>query len=566
MKLLLLLCAFCLVPGPIAIGQATNLEVASDQTTCGKTLLNQGDTAVIKSGGVISTFMGKGISMEADNQSVFNEGLIITTGHAAYGVANSGNNARLTNNGTISTSNNSAHALFSKKGGNVQITNRGTLFTNGSEADAIYVSGDSGFSLVNSGHIIALQGHAINIKESSNPTLTLLRGSHIQGPIHSDNYLNLNVGPGHSLALTLDGTSAGFTAQQIENPFAIVGNTLAVIDPLGLGWQVDFVADLSDMVLNGIYPYRTAFPYNAKQNACGVWVGEMANRTYRHQTKIAPPPCPLTCSSFWVKGLGSHRNRNRGELESYHNWQGGFLVGYNCPLWQGDIGVLGGAAFGKAMASEVGQKGESTTYMVGASYERIFYHGFLGAALVAGYSSIDNQRYVMNNLIPDGVEKATAEAHGLFISPELTYVQHFPSIWCSPTLTATLRYAGLFLGDYTESGSLANLSVNQRNIQLLTVRGEFGLPIGAGRGVCRWEPYLGVLGRFQLAGREVEAELLDQPLSFEPNNFSQIAALLLGIRSDHEIGRLTLFVNFEASFETYNSTRVLGEGGLRVSF
>ncbi|NGX46629.1 MAG: hypothetical protein K940chlam2_01825, partial [Chlamydiae bacterium] len=130
------------------------------------------------------------------------------------------------------------------------------------------------------------------------------------------------------------------------------------------------------------------------------------------------------------------------------------------------------------------------------------------------------------------------------------------------------RYAGLFLGDYSEKGSLTNLSVKDREIDLLTTRFELALPYMTSRGICCWSvgPYLGVFGRYQVGGNCVDAELLGQPLHFNQGGPRNLAAFLLGFRGVQSMGCFNLFLNLEGSFDNYSSSRILGEGGIGFSF
>ena len=135
-------------------------------------------------------------------------------------------------------------------------------------------------------------------------------------------------------------------------------------------------------------------------------------------------------------------------------------------------------------------------------------------------------------------------------------------------MSFTLRYAGLFLGNYSEKGSLTNLSVKNREIDLLTTRFEFALPYSATRGICCWsvEPYVGVFGRYQVGGNRVDGELFGQSLSFDPGSPRNLAAFLFGFRGVQSLGCFNLFLNLEGSFDNYSSSRILGEGGIGFSF
>jgi len=505
-------------------------------------ITNSSNELVIMNSGQISTEgdNSHGISNGGDDSVITNSGQISTEGGNSHGIESLCERVVITNSGQISTTGDDAHGIFNDGGTEAVITNSGLILTKGEDADGIRNDDGADIHIINSGTIRSAQSFALNLL-GTNPTLSLLRGSNLQGRVFNDDPLNLNVETGLNLALKLDSGNAGFNDLGIEAPFIRVGDTIGVIDPTGLAMQADVVADLSDTILNGIYRHRTAFSCQCTPCGCGVW----------------------------AQGIGSYRERSRNkDTVGHDNWQGGFLVGYDTPLYGGNVSLFGGVSFGEAEVDEQTQKANTTSYVGGLTYERLFCNTFLGLALAVGYVDWDNERFVMNNLASGGVEKARTDTGGVFVSPEVTLAHFFSSLWCSPTMSFTLRYAGLFLGDYTEKGSLTNLSVKDREIDLLTTRFELSVPYTASRGICCWsiEPYLGVSGRYQVGGNRVDAELLGQSLSFDPGSPRNLAAFLLGFRGIQSFGCFNLFLNLEGSFDSCRSSRILGEGGIGFCF
>lgn len=522
-----------------------------------------GANATVINNGTILTQGAIGIRIEGANSTATNSGLIFTREEGAFGIFSNSLNGVITNTGTISTLGSESEGI-QNTGNSALIFNSGTITTQGEDAlgidnlgiDTVIVNSGSiatfgveavgifnegaNVHIINSGSISAAQSHALELF-GLNPTLTLLRGSNLQGPVNITQLLNLNVETGLNLVLTLNPGNPGFASLNIDAPFVQVGNTVAVIDTTGIALQADVLADLSDTILGGVYRNRAAFP-------C----------------------CYVVCErGLWVEGLGSYRNRNRNDSHfGYNIWQGGFLVGYDYPAFCGAISLFGGASFGEAEVDQSTQQTDLSHYFGGVSFERFSCNNFLGIALVAGYSQLDNDRFVMNNLASGGVETAHACIDGFFISPEITYALQFPQWWYAPILSGTIRYAGHFFGNYTEKGSAANLSVKDRDIQLVTVRGELGLPFSKSSclGCRRVEPYLGVAGRFQVSGNQVDAELLGQDLSFDAGNAQNLALFLVGFRGTRSFGRANFFLNLEANFDNHNSSRIFGEAGIGLSF
>ena len=129
-------------------------------------------------------------------------------------------------------------------------------------------------------------------------------------------------------------------------------------------------------------------------------------------------------------------------------------------------------------------------------------------------------------------------------------------------------YRGFFLKDYSKKGSLTNLLVKDRDIELVTTRFEVAIPYSGSQGICCWgvEPYLGMFDRFQVGGNHVDGELLGQPLHFDPGSRRNLLSFLLGLRGTQSFGCFNFFINLEGSFDNYRSTRILGEGGIGYCF
>ncbi len=506
---------------------------------------NSLNTKILNSGWITTTGgNGWGIYNNiSTNAQIINTGRITTTGatsHAIYNNAAS-NNSVVLNSGLLSTTEADSYGIFNQNSNDIRITNSGKIFTQGVDSYGIYNDSGNTVIVVNSGTIKTDLADAIRFETGTDPTLILLRGSNLQGAVFSDNALDLAVETGLNLALTLDSAGASFDSFAIEAPFIHLGDTVGVIDPTGLAMQADVVADLSDAILNGIYRYRTAFPCKCI-------------------------PCQ---SGVWAQGIGSYRERShkKGRV-GYDNWQGGVLVGYQNSQFEGNLRLFGGVSFGRAEVDQHTQKADTISYVGGLVCERAFWNTFLGLALTAGYTNWDNERYVMNNLAPGGVESARANTGGLFISSDASIAHRFTSLWCCPVMSFSLRYAGLIFDNFSETGSLSNFSTNFRKVDLLTTRLELSTPFTTSENACRLsvEPYLGVAGRYQLGGNHVSGELLEQPLSFAIPSSRNLAIFLGGTRAIYSYNRCNLFFNIEGSHDTSRSTRILGEGGVGFNF
>ena len=525
--------------------------------------LRNADEAFVHNAGSIKA-KGNGCfcmdTLGLSNSRIINEGYISNEGPEVGGICliNSTNN-QVNNNGLVTVAGEDSSGLLSVGGSDNCYTNAGSIFATESTGKGLLgisgstnltfvnsgdvMAGESGvstdssivnFHLINSGLICSENAHALFL-EGTNPTVTLLPGSNLQGFIQVPNApLNVNVQAGLNLSLTLTPTSMGFGQLTSMDPSVLVGSTLHVVDRTGLALQADLLADISDPILNNIYRHRTAFPC-ACYNPCGC--------------------------GFWIEAIGSYREREENHLARYNLRQGGFIVGYEVP---GGLGLFAGASYGEATVGEKTQNVDVKTSFGGMSYEHVFCNHFFGAAFAAGYTHLDNERYVMNNLVVGGIERAHAQPSGFFFTPEITYAHSFCNWWCSPILSGTIRYAGLFLGDYSEQGSNSNLAVHDRDIQLLTIRGELSAP----KCTCFLdiEPYIGVAGRFQVAGCAIDAELVGQALNFNSGISGNLAIFLVGFRSAKTLGCFDLFLDVEASWDHGRSYRIFGDAGIEFSF
>ncbi len=85
----------------------------------------------------------------------------------------------------------------------------------------------------------------------------------------------------------------------------------------------------------------------------------------------------------------------------------------------------------------------------------------------------------------------------------------------------TLRYSGLFLKAYEEEGSNANLTVDSRDVHLLTARGEIARAIDLPFSLDGLQLVAIGGGDVRYAfGDEVSAVLLDQSINFDPDDQS----------------------------------------------
>lgn len=519
-------------------------------------ILVNGSNSVADNFGTITAFIS-GLVGTNNNIVLQNFGLLNGQNQGGGIVSNNNENVTMQNAGTIiATNGNGINSLasfsliqnyglidsptmigiFNGGGESTNVENYGTLF---GQMIGIFMNPDNS-SLINAGTLIsptlAIQFNGFN------QTLVLLQGSNIQGIVTTNVApLNLTVGSGLNLLLTL--SSGTFGALDIHNPFVLVGDTIAVLDPTELAMQADIAADLSDTIFNGLYRHRPAFP------------------------------CSCLCkwsSDLWVEGIGSYRKRREHELTPYFYQQGGFLAGYDLGTPDGHFSLFGGGLAGEGKLEPRTQKAFTRTGFGGVYYEKQCRSHFFAAACAGGFTELRNRRQIAYNLTPGGLENADSKLYAPFVTPEVTYAHYlpdcwfFPDIWLSPLICGTLRYVAFFAHDYTEKGSSANLWVKGRTLQLLTARGVIGFPFCFS---CKKiEPYFGGGGRFQFGGNEVEATLLNTKIHFDTGAPRNLGYVIAGLSLNGPFGPFLISFNGELNADNFHSYRFLVEGSLGLYF
>jgi hypothetical protein len=247
-------------------------------------------------------------------------------------------------------------------------------------------------------------------------------------------------------------------------------------------------------------------------------------------------------------------------------------MGYSHPIRKGYIDVFAGGAYeyatierdnGYDVGNTIGaQNVRVSTGFGGFAYELPCHNHFYGLALVAGYTDFKTRRQVANNLVAGGLETASGNPNGFFLSPEITYSYILNNLSIQPCLTGTVRYAASFLNSYDEHGSAADLQVKNRSIQLLTLKGTAEFCTSTRLAY----PYVGIAGRFQVGGNHVNATLLGQSISFDTKIGQNIVYGFIGLNFNRYFCGKNFSFNFEADFDNYNSIRCIGEGCFSYKF
>jgi len=562
-----------------------------------------GNATVTNSGMNVGGFNGLFASTTGGGNAIaINTGTNVAGTNGMGALANGGGNATVINSSTNISGVNGIIAQTTAAGTAAVInsgSNTGTLnvIAGGGGSAVVINSGSTGAVLVNGGSELVINSGTIRgvggtaIQFGGGPdTLNLLAGSNIIGAINligandTINFLSGN----HNLTFnTLAGASVNG-----PDPFVVSGNRAAAIDPTPFGLAdknlMDFTRGISG-ILDGIGgsvgpsgPISSAFAprapgsFAARVEQTFAPIPALAYGDDHAMVFKAPTMVTSDGRAIWARGFGGERRQDPD----------GFLLGANTSFFGGAVGFdilarpnlrLGLFAGGgeSRMSLDVNQGSTSTNTAFGGLYGRWGFvsfgrASFLDFALHGGGSSNATARTVNNNMLPSGIEIATASYSSSYISPELKYGINIP-LWAQYTLTPSLRlrYVAGFFGGYTENGTTAPLTVSSRTIQDLEERGELKLtraqPVGPD--LLLTSVHLGAIGLERAGDTTVDAVLLGANLPFVTPGKNDVAAVVGGAGFEWRTREgVSLFGAGEAIGFSDQSTVWSAKGGVRVAF
>jgi len=393
-------------------------------------------------------------------------------------------------------------------------------------------------------------------------TLNLLAGSAIQGGIRFliPATATLSIGPGLNTALTFTGLPA--TINTFGAPTLIQGPLVVVVDPTGFSAQDEMLTDLTRAIAGAVDWRLNSARFGDVAPVAGTPAMEFGYGT-------GDSAAAGHNSSFWATGIGSHRDQGADGVDvGFDSSLGGLMVGY-------DGEVSGGARIGGFIgASAATFETDGNSQEIDAdSYFGGFYAGFTGdsyfldLAVTGGVSQQSSDRAVANNLVIGGIEHATADYDGVFVSPSATVGTSF-ALESGGILIPSLRarYAGLFLDSYEESGSAADLSVDSRDVNVFDLRAQLAYALAAmpsSDGVLHTALRFGADATFA-DNDNVEAALLGTGLNFDVSGDDTVrgfAGVDMSYRTD---GGSSFFLGAEAGYDSGDAFTVDIRGGFAV--
>ncbi len=525
------------------------------------------------------------ISTDGSIESIVNTGKIVSSGD---GISVGGSVTSLVNSGTIRGGTNTNAAGIGIGSGTV--INAGSGLIEGGTGISILRPGTGTGSVTNAGRIRSTSGPAGNaiVYENENPgadSLTVLGGSTIEGSILWDGDDDtFAAGPGRSSALTLTDSDSAAGAEPTEFtidtgglPFAVertaagaagtATTKVVVIDPSSFGVSDTVLADIT----GGISGVLTNQGDAARDvNGGGVAMAS-ANGT---SMTIAPAGGVGPVLRAWAEVFGGWRGEESdgNQLASDHVF-GGAVAGIETDTAMD--GMRAGFFIGGS-GSKVDVEFGSQDTEIGSVFGGVYAAHQAGdvaidAALTVGLSNYDQQRFMNDNTVAGGVDTARADYYGFFVSPEVTVSSSLAvteEIAVRPSLT--LRYAGLFLDSYTEKGSNANLKVQDRDVHVISARGQVAVPVHMNTdayGTLTTEIRVGADGRATVSEDNVRATLLGQNLNFTAGGDDEVLTGFAGAAFAYAMTTGTrLYGNIETGYGTDKAAHVTGRAGVKMPF
>jgi len=452
-----------------------------------------------------------GVLAAGNGFSISNGGSIRASGSGVTGVLVDGADAHIANSGSIDVSGDGAAAVNGGSGDNLSVRNSGRIVASGAGASGILAAGDHA-SVTNSGTLLS-DSIAIGFG-GDDARLTLLAGTAIQGEIGFLGAGNtVSFGSGLNAVMTFSGNFPE-TILTGGQPFVVDGSTVAVLDPAGFGGARAVVTDLTGNIAGAIEDRLAATRDGTGGVALdlrgnhGAGIGEGGSAS----TGLGP--------AFWATAIGGYRKQDGSDGGvGFHHSLGGVLIGVDTDLsdyWRG--GVFLGASGGSVRVDGSAQDIDHRSFFGGGYLGYAAGLNFADLSVSVGSLRQDSDRRIANNMVVGGIETAHAKSDGVFVSPAVTFGTHMAMGDTIVIPSLRLRYAGLFLDGYSETGGSDALSVRSRDVHIFEARGQIALPLTpmeAENGVWSTTLRAGIDGIANSGGR-VSATLLGQDIVFTP--------------------------------------------------
>ncbi len=483
------------------------------------------------------------------NFTLINTGLITSTGIFSIGINHDGGGT-IINTGTIATD---RSGILGVGIGPVPATiiNHGIIVS--SQRAAIDEELNSmGLTITNSGLISG--NPAIRFSRGPNQ-LNILSGSRFRGglefPLAGNNQVDISWKNEVSSLWNFDGFDTGSgdsISVSTPNPYVVTNSAVSIIDPTGFASAATSLADLTSSLHGTIHRHLRPtglvrkIPQHAQQS---IQIASTAS--------MVPIPPKSSAWNYWLQGFGgkTQREKERATLGYDHQSWGVIVGGTLFPSSRVRVGLFGGLADSKTDVDQDAQTLDALSGFGGIFGQFALETWFLQSSFAGGITSTDSHRLVLNNLAVSGSQRANADYTSGFISTAMTGGIHVRELLDGISLrpSVSLAYAAEWIPDYQESGSSADLTVDDRVVQILTGQVEMAVLLAHFNNRLRQEIRGGGFGRDQIGSKNVRVILLNQPLSFDPNTEDSIFGGFAGYGVAYDLmNTVTISADYGAQF------------------
>ncbi len=478
----------------------------SNLGTIGGNVRTLGDNSgVINSGNIGNTVRTDGV-----NSAIVNYGMIDRN------AITNGDNSDIVNSGII---NNNV-----RSSGNSSIVNNSGFIANNITTEG------SDNTVINSGRVSG------NIRmRGDDSTLTLLGGSVVEGAINlsGGGVRTLNIGAGLNADLTFSNAPTNVNGSAYIMPAA---NRLIAVDISGFATSDVFMSNLTAAIFNTIARERP-IAFSEK-----LTVATKGKRTLKRGWATT------------FGGVGTVGDNDA--VAEIDNRYLGLIAGIDFDT----IGIFGGFASGSSDVQHGASETDIDSTFVGVNWGHNFGAYGVDLSFVLGTADHEQKRRVNNNGVPGGIELASADYDGWFISPSATV--SVPLSQLAPAIVSLrVNYTGLFLDDYSETGVANPLTIANRDVHLLGTRAQMAFPnirSNDDGSHTLFELRGGLEGQFSLGSNNVTGMVVNNPLSFDANIENRILGFT-GVSFVHT------FADGFSSFSASTEAKVSANGGAQLA-
>lgn len=525
-----------------------------NQGMAGFTVVAGDDITIVNSGTlseIISTPVGQNLRIENSNMiagdiDLNNTGTVIeNTGSIGGSITQEGSDFVLNNSGNIDGS-------VTASGANSHVTNTQSV------GSFIVVEGEDA-RITNSGRVGAGNtGDGIEF-QGDNAYLELREGSMIEGEIafQGGGTQTLELGDLGEINYTFDG--APNQVVTTGAPYVLSGNRLAILNTTALSTQDEQLANL----VGGI-----SSVLDSRFQAQRIPSTSALTRT-RPVFAFAEPQNEQT---VWVDTFGSYRNQDAvGQIAENTQWVSGLVVGIDpVDVFGLETGFFIGGSRGGVDADDVSQSVDSTSFYLGSYGSTSWGNSIVDLALTVGYSEFDQERQAANNTVADGRETISANFDGWFVSPAVTMTKPTQIVGHSIEGSFGVQYAGLFLDNYTETGTTSPQTIDSRAVHVGIARLKIAAPkhkVTGDGSILNYRVQAGLEARTNFGGESIDGVLLGQDISFNTGGDNNAIGGFLNVSGEYQTqDGLILSAGTEAIFEASGSYQLSGRIGLEFRF